>query len=54
MNIAALYQLYQQHPVVTTDSRNCPTGSIFIALKGESFNGNTFAAQALEKAALML
>ena len=49
MNIAALYQLYQQHPVVTTDSRNCPTGSIFIALKGESFNGNTFAAQALEK-----
>lgn len=49
MNIAALYQLYQQYPVVTTDSRNCPTGSIFIALKGESFNGNTFAAQALEK-----
>lgn len=49
MNIATLYQLYQQHPIVTTDSRDCPTGSIFIALKGESFNGNTFAAQALEK-----
>lgn len=49
MNIATLYQLYQQYPVVTTDSRNCPAGSIFIALKGENFNGNAFAAQSLEK-----
>ncbi len=49
MDIQTLYSLYQQHPVVTTDSRNCPAGSIFIALKGASFNGNTFAAQALEK-----
>lgn len=49
MNTVALYQLYKQYPVVTTDSRNCPAGSIFIALKGDSFNGNTFAAQALEK-----
>ena len=49
MNIKELYQYYQQHPVVTTDSRDCPAGSIFIALKGESFDGNKFAAQALEK-----
>ena len=34
---------------LTTDSRNCPEGSIFLALKGESFNGNKFALQALEK-----
>ena len=34
MNIKELYQLYQQHPVITTDSRNCPEGSIFLALKG--------------------
>ena len=27
----------------------CPEGSIFLALKGESFNGNKFALQALEK-----
>ena len=33
---------------MTTDSRNCPEGSLFIALKGESFNGNAFAAQALK------
>lgn len=49
MKIEELYQLYQQHPCITTDSRNCPEGSIFLALKGESFNGNQFAVSALEK-----
>ena len=49
MEIKELYKLYQQHPCITTDSRNCPEGSIFLALKGESFNGNQFAFQALEK-----
>ena len=49
MEIKDLYLFYKQHPVITTDSRDCPEGSIFIALKGESFNGNRFAVQALEK-----
>ena len=49
MDIKELYAFYQQHPVVTTDSRDCPEGSIFIALKGESFDGNQFAGQALDK-----
>ena len=49
MEIKALYKLYQQHPCITTDSRDCPKGSIFLALKGESFDGNKFAIQALEK-----
>ncbi len=49
MEIKELYKLYQQHPCITTDSRNCPEGSIFLALKGESFNGNQFAQSALEK-----
>ena len=49
MDIKELYKLYQQHPCITTDSRNCPEGSIFLALKGASFNGNQFALQALEK-----
>lgn len=49
MNIQELYQLYRQHPTITTDSRDCPEGSIFIALKGASFDGNKFATQALEK-----
>ena len=49
MDIKELYKLYEQHPCITTDSRNCPEGSIFIALKGETFNGNDYALQALEK-----
>ena len=49
MSIKELYKLYQQHPCITTDSRDCPQGSIFLALKGESFDGNKFAVQALEK-----
>ena len=49
MNIKELYAIYQQHPVITTDSRDCPEGSIFIALKGDLFDGNQFAVQALEK-----
>ena len=49
MNAKELYQLYLQHPQVTTDSRDCPQGSIFIALKGASFDGNKFAKSALEK-----
>ena len=48
MEIAALYQIFLDCQTVTTDSRNCPAGSLFIALKGESFNGNKFAAQALK------
>ena len=49
MEIKELYRLYQQHPCITTDSRDCPEGSIFLALKGETFDGNKFALQALEK-----
>ena len=49
MDIKELYKLYQQHPCITTDSRDCPEGSIFLALKGETFDGNKFALQALEK-----
>jgi len=49
MDIKQLYDLYKQHPCITTDSRDCPEGSIFLALKGASFNGNQFAVQALQK-----
>ena len=49
MDIKELYAFYQQHPLITTDSRDCPEGSIFIALKGDLFDGNKFAAQALDK-----
>ena len=49
MDIKELYQLYKEHPVITTDSRNCPKDSIFLALKGASFDGNLFAVAALEQ-----
>lgn len=44
-----LYQVFLQHPIICTDSRNCPAGSIFFALKGDNFNANAFALSALEK-----
>ena len=46
-----LYTLFQKHPVISTDSRQIPQGALFFALKGEHFDGNEFAAYALEKGA---
>lgn len=48
MEIATLYELFKQHPLITTDTRNCPPNSIFFALKGDNFNGNKFAQQAID------
>lgn len=47
MNTEALYQIYLKHPYVFTDSRKAAGGGIFFALKGERFDGNNFALQAL-------
>ncbi|MDL2255972.1 UDP-N-acetylmuramoyl-tripeptide--D-alanyl-D-alanine ligase [Parabacteroides sp. OttesenSCG-928-K15] len=47
MLIPELYELFIHNPIVTTDSRNCPRGSMFFALKGDRFDGNQFAAKAL-------
>ncbi|WP_200940300.1 UDP-N-acetylmuramoyl-tripeptide--D-alanyl-D-alanine ligase [Pedobacter sp. Leaf194] len=46
-----LYEHYLKHPVISTDTRNIAEGCIFFALKGDNFNANTFAAQAIEKGA---
>ena len=51
MEIQQLYEIYIKNPVITTDSRNIPDGSIFFALKGENFDGNVFAEQALKNGA---
>ncbi|MCR5820497.1 MAG: UDP-N-acetylmuramoyl-tripeptide--D-alanyl-D-alanine ligase [Bacteroidaceae bacterium] len=48
MEIEQLHEVFRKHPEVTTDSRKCPKDSMFFALKGESFDGNRFAAAALE------
>ena len=47
MSIIDLYDLFIHNPQITTDSRNCPKGSIFFALKGDKFDGNQYARKAL-------
>ena len=47
METSQLYKYFLECGKVTTDTRDCPEGSMFIALKGASFNGNTFASQAI-------
>lgn len=49
MTLDRIYEVYRQHRVITTDSRNCPENSIFFALKGDNFNGNLFVPDALAK-----
>lgn len=51
MNTEQLYALFLKAKGVSTDTRNIPNQSIFFALKGQNFNGNTFAAQAIEAGA---
>ncbi|MBK8807320.1 MAG: UDP-N-acetylmuramoyl-tripeptide--D-alanyl-D-alanine ligase [Bacteroidales bacterium] len=51
MNIEKLHQLFLERNGISTDSRNCPANSLFFALKGDNFNGNLFAQQALESGA---
>ncbi|MBS0026346.1 UDP-N-acetylmuramoyl-tripeptide--D-alanyl-D-alanine ligase [Chitinophaga sp. 22321] len=51
MNIEQLYSIYQQHRSVQTDTRKLKANDIFFALKGGNFNGNEFAAKALEMGA---
>ncbi|MDR1005852.1 MAG: UDP-N-acetylmuramoyl-tripeptide--D-alanyl-D-alanine ligase [Bacteroidales bacterium] len=46
-----LYSLYRRNHKITTDSRNIENGDIFFALSGENFDGNKFAASALENGA---
>ena len=47
-DITTLYRIFLHSTGVTTDSRRCKAGSLFIALRGETFDGNAYAAQALE------
>lgn len=51
MSIPELYDIYLQYPAVQTDSRKIKEGDLFFALKGDNFNGNTFAARALAEGA---
>ncbi len=47
-----LFTLFGHSSGVTTDSRNASQGKIFIALKGDNFDGNDFAEKAVAQGAL--
>ncbi|MBQ1205087.1 MAG: UDP-N-acetylmuramoyl-tripeptide--D-alanyl-D-alanine ligase, partial [Alistipes sp.] len=50
--MTALYELYLKHPSISTDTRRIAPDSLFFALRGASFDGNRFAADALAKGAV--
>ena len=51
MDIHKLYQKYRESGKVSTDTRQITSGSVFFALKGDKFNANAFADEALSKGA---
>ena len=48
MNIEDLYSLYSKNYLVDTDTRTIRPNSMFFSLKGDNFNGNSFAKKAKE------
>ena len=52
MNIPSLHEHFLKSSGVSTDTRKIFKNCIFFALKGENFNGNLFAQEALGKGAL--
>jgi UDP-N-acetylmuramoyl-tripeptide--D-alanyl-D-alanine ligase len=52
MTTEELYHIYKKHPSVQTDTRKLKPGDIFFALKGDQFNGNAFARQAINEGAV--
>ncbi|NND79759.1 MAG: UDP-N-acetylmuramoyl-tripeptide--D-alanyl-D-alanine ligase, partial [Maribacter sp.] len=51
MIIEKLHQIFLQFPIVCTDTRKIEKNCLFFGLKGENFNGNTYADEALKKGA---
>ena len=51
MSIKELYKIFLAYPFISIDTRKIQNESIFFALKGENFNGNLFAKEALEMGA---
>lgn len=51
MTIPQLYELFKQFRSIQTDTRKLTPGDLYFALKGEHFNGNAFAGDALNAGA---
>lgn len=54
MNIQDIHNLFLQCTSVSIDTRKIEKDSIFFAIKGENFDANTFAGQALDLGALFV
>ncbi len=54
MKIEEIYQCFLQCSTVSTDTRKINPNSLFVALKGDNFDANTFAEQAISKGALFV
>ncbi len=53
MSIEKIYSVFKNHPYISTDTRNIIPNSIFFALKGDNFDANVFAEEALSKGAIL-
>ena len=51
MEIATIYNYFLQSTGIATDNRKINPNNMFVALKGDNFNGNKFALSALENGA---
>jgi UDP-N-acetylmuramoyl-tripeptide--D-alanyl-D-alanine ligase len=51
MEISKIHALFLQCSGISTDTRKIEANSLFVALKGDNFDANTFAASAIEKGA---
>ena len=51
MEIKEIYNYFLQTTSIATDNRKIKTDNLFVALKGDNFNGNKFALSALENGA---
>ena len=51
MKLETIYSYFLESAGICTDTRNIEKGCLFVALRGDNFNGNTFTQQALDKGA---
>lgn len=54
MNIESLYRIFLESDGICTDTRKITPNCLFFALKGENFNGNKFAYEALQQGARLV
>ena len=51
MKLETVYSYFLESTGICTDTRKIEKGCLFVALRGDNFNGNKFTQQALDKGA---